>query len=438
MEIWEVDDDGKASVEGLFEDGTPDPAYAAALGLVSAPLGRRAAAYAVEYAIYAVVQLPLLIFMLPLLLKLLTGRISVYGFVNHPSFTLAAIMAGVTIGLTVAGGLAQLVLHGGRGVTLGKAVFGIRSVNVRTLEKPGFFRIVLRLLVVLGASIIPFGAVVVLLSPLFDKTGRGRGWHDRIGETWLVDIRAGLDPYDEKRMRVARKTVAAQPRAERAALPSLTSAPGPADGFRPGQRLSAGVIGRSDSRASDAPAPAGGRLATGAAVPRATPAPAPLPPAAAPAPVPAPPAAPPAAAPAAPAAPVAPPAAPPAAPVPAPAPAPQTSATKVDAAAAAYSLVLDDGTEIAIDGPVVLGRNPKPPAGTDARSVSLSDEQLSRTHLLVCPLDDGLELTDCGSSNGTTVTHAGVERRLTAQQVTRAGAGDSIGIGQRTATVRRS
>ncbi len=43
--IWELPDRDR-QVEGLDDNGEPDPAYAAALGLVSAPLGRRAAAAA--------------------------------------------------------------------------------------------------------------------------------------------------------------------------------------------------------------------------------------------------------------------------------------------------------------------------------------------------------------------------------------------------------
>ena len=38
--IWEIDDKSE-TIEGLDEAGRPDPAYAAALGLLPAPLGRR-------------------------------------------------------------------------------------------------------------------------------------------------------------------------------------------------------------------------------------------------------------------------------------------------------------------------------------------------------------------------------------------------------------
>lgn len=485
MEIWEVQE-GESSVEGLLEDGTPDPAYAAALGLVQAPLSRRAGAAGIDVAAYLLLQVPWLVVTFPLVWKLLTGRISLYGLVNHPHFTVAAIVGGVCLLLTIGYCIAQLALHGSKGLTLGKGLLGVRSVNIATLEKPGFFRVLLRDLAVWAAGIVPFGTAVVLASPLFDKSGRSLGWHDRIGRTWHVDVRAGLNPYDEKRMRIARKTVAAAPPAEREALPSLTGAPDESAGalFRPGSRLRAGVVGRSEPAAPAAGAPLpGGALATpagGSSAPAAPATPAAPTPAAAPTPKvpPMPPAAPPAqppapaepapvapapaasapvapvpSAPSAPSAPVAPPSpapvppsAPPAPteapreqPVAAPAAQPATATKPMTATpAAAFILVLDTGQEIPVDDAVVLGRNPKSPADAAARPVVIADEQLSRTHLVVRPVGSELELTDCGSSNGTTVTHQGVERRVPAGQPTLAGVDDTIQIGQRTATIRRA
>ena len=51
--IWEIDESRKV-VEGLDDDGRPDPAYAAALGLRPAPLGRRALASIIEEHVAAV------------------------------------------------------------------------------------------------------------------------------------------------------------------------------------------------------------------------------------------------------------------------------------------------------------------------------------------------------------------------------------------------
>ena len=242
--IWEVEEDDH-TIEGLDENGRPDPAYAAALGLLDAPLGRRAAAAAVDIVGYLLLQLPYQIFGLPLLLSLLQGRISWYGFVNHPQFILALVMTGVTFVLTLAYCIVQLVTHGRRGATLGKKLMGIRSVNVKTLERPGFWRMLLRSLVLWASAIVVLGPVIFFLSPLFDNEKRSRGWHDKVGQNWYVDIRHGLQPYDDKRMRVARKMVKAEPIPKPKALPSLATQDGGAqqEAYRPGGRVSAGVLG---------------------------------------------------------------------------------------------------------------------------------------------------------------------------------------------------
>lgn len=117
--IWEVEEH-KPVIEGLDAAGRPDPAYAAALGLVRAPFGRRAASAVIDAAIWFVVQLPLWFGAVPLLLKFAAGTISLYGFVNHPDFRLSVIMAAVTVVLSLAFAVVQLVLQGVRGSRSGR------------------------------------------------------------------------------------------------------------------------------------------------------------------------------------------------------------------------------------------------------------------------------------------------------------------------------
>jgi uncharacterized RDD family membrane protein YckC len=243
--IWEIDEQ-KPTVEGLDAEGRPDPAYAAALGLLRAPFGRRALAITVDVMIWLVLLLPLLIGAAPLLLKLATGTISPYGFLNHPDFLLAAVCASVSTVLGLVYAIVQLILHGRKGMTIGKAVTGIRSVNVRTLERPRVGAALLRVLIVVASGVVPLlGPLFILVSPTFDPEGRGRGLHDKATGIWLVDVRKGLNPYDEKRMRVARKVVKAEPVLARSALPSLATPmdPGAQPQYRPGRRVSAGVLG---------------------------------------------------------------------------------------------------------------------------------------------------------------------------------------------------
>jgi uncharacterized RDD family membrane protein YckC len=497
--IWEIDEKTQ-TIEGLDAAGRPDPAYAAALGLLRAPFGRRALAAVCDAAIWVVLQLPLWLGAVPLLLKFADGSISAYGLINHPSFVLAVVMAAVTTLLTLVFLIVQLILHGVKGMTIGKAVAGIRSVNVRTLERPKVGAVLLRFLILGASGIVPvLGPALLLISPTFDPEGRGRGLHDKASKVWLVDIRRGLNPYDEKRMRVARKMVKAEPTPERSALPSLATSTDPSaqPQYRPGNRASAGVLGvarphdaneRPTIGLPQTPAPAGGipseagkpvlggyRISdaetpgspaapqfpnvgipaglpshpapTALPTPPPQPAPAPIPAptplhvpdphaAAAPAQTPAP-ASQPVSAPE----PVHAPAPEPATPEPAAAPAPAPAPAPVAASApvARYGLRFDTGESILVSEPVLLGRNPDPTGHPGSRAIALADDSrsLSKTHLLVRPVEGGIELVDCGSTNGSGLIRGGTEYGVTPGTPVGAIEGDMIRLGDRVATVVR-
>jgi uncharacterized RDD family membrane protein YckC len=417
--IWEIDEQ-KPTIEGLDADGRADPAYAAALGLLRAPFGRRSLALTVDAALWLILLLPFLIGAAPLLLKLATGAVSPYGFLNHPSFVLALVMASVSTLLGLVYLIVQLVLHGRKGTTIGKSATGIRSVNVRTLERPGVGAVLLRFLLVVAAGIVPvLGPVFLLASPTFDPDRRGRGLHDKATGIWLVDARKGLNPYDEKRMRVARKVVKAEPTPGRSALPSLATPADPAaqPEYRPGGRVSAGVLGmarphdaherptiglspatpRAAPEAAEAGKPVLGgyrmaaREAPTAAAPQ-MPEPAPVPPN----------------------------------PVPAPEP-------------VRLGLRWETGETTPIAAPVLLGRNPDAAEHPGATAIALADDSrsLSKTHLLVRPVADGLEIVDCHSTNGSGLIRGGTEYGIPAGTPATATEGDTIRLGDRVATVIR-
>lgn len=450
--IWEIDEQERV-IEGVDSAGRPDPAYAAALGLVRAPFGRRALAFGCDVAIWLILQLPLWLGTVPLLLKLITGSVSPYGFLNHPDFVLAVIMASVTVFLSLVFLVVQLILNGRRGVTIGKAVAGIRTVNVRTLERPGVGAVLLRFLIVMAAGVVPAGTAVILASPTFDAGGRGRGWHDKATGVWLVDVRNGLNPYDEKRMRIARKKVKIEPIPERSELPSLATPrdPGAQPEYRPGNRISAGVLGVArppEELPVVEPAPVTlaqpqapqARLPQLLAPDSATPQGPGVAPERQPAPQPQPqpqsqwqppPLMPtPAGAPAASNPPAVAPASNRAAP-----PAPQPAAS-----AARFELRLDTGDSIRVSEPILLGRNPDSADHPGARPIAVADESrsLSKTHLLVRPVDGGLEIVDWHSTNGSALISEGVARALPPGVPVRAVEGDTIQLGDRVADVIRA
>jgi hypothetical protein len=466
--IWEIDEQARR-IEGLDERGRARPEYAASLGLVPAPFGRRALSAMIELAVYLVLLLPLLLGALPGLLSM--AMTPTASGLTGGDLVLVIVFAAISSALTSAFVIVQLILHGRRGVTLGKAITGLRSVNVRTLERPGFWRgAVVRALVLWASFAVPLlGPVLVIaLSPFFDPERRGRGWADLAGATWLVDARDGLNPYDAKRMRIARKTVATDLADVRSELPSLAT---PADqrgatAYIPTSRNSGGVLGahRGDPGAASAdqadtpPAPAVAPVAPPSVVPQL------LTPAAAQAPAPSAPTSvgahagssgsgwvPPRLLPEEDAAPAAP-AAVPVSPAPSAAPAPayesgayepsayEPSAYEPSVARGSVVLTLDDGRTIEITGAgILLGRDPALPAGAPPLTPVAIDDQtksVSKSHLAILRSGSAVTIVDLGSTNGSGVVRDGAEHTLDPQEQVALRTGDTLRLGDRHARIR--
>jgi len=397
--IWEIEDDDE-EIEGLDDSGRPDPGYAASLGLIRAPMLRRAAAFAVDLVAFWIVQLPLLLFALPLIVLYVTGAVSLYGLINHPSFVLAAVMAGISVAFVIALGVSQLAAHGRRGATLGKAFFGLRSVNVATLERPGFWRIVLRLLVVSASAILVVGPVLMVLSPFWDPADRRRGWHDYVGRVWLVDVKRGLHPYDEKRMRIARKAVRVARTPERGQRVSLATSSDEHDSgaYRPTARVSGGVLGMARATTDPRPTAPGQSSSVVLGVPgdlRGAP------------PVQAPPRR--------------------------PDPVPEAATpTRM------HELAIDSGQRVKVAGLVILGRAPRAedvPQGATGVPIPDDTRSISKTHLSARPLPDGVEIVDLGSTNGCEIERAGQTRAIPPRTPIRALPGDLVRFGDRSLVI---
>lgn len=372
---------------GLRPDGRPDPAYARALGLVPAPAGRRAGAFALDAAVWAVLATPTLIGLVLLAEPVLASGGDPTRLGAAATGPLIAIAVGQ--GLTLVFGIVQLALHGRLGVTLGKAAAGLRSVSVRDFGPAGFWRVVLRALVLWAAwSLLPLiGPAILFASGSWDPERRGRSWLDRVGGCYVVDARRALDPFDARAMRRARRVAAAPPEAEAVRLPSLASDRPLGELFQiPAERSSSGVV--SPGAASiDAwtPPPIGGEA--GPSVPAASPVPA------------APPTLPPPPAPAA--TPLAVPA-----PIQAPAAAPPAVApSPVPAAPARIVLRFDDGTAVEASAFGLLGRAPDAGPGATAQLLPVDDpsKRISKVHAEFGAADGGFWIADRGSTNGTEV-----------------------------------
>lgn len=433
--IWEIDDAPKA-IEGLDELGRPDPAYAASLGLVKAPFGRRVLATVLELIFVALLALPGALVLTPLALQLSAGTLDVDALLSRGDLVWLIVGAAASQVLVTAFTLVQLILHGRKGVTVGKAIVGIRSINVRTLERPGFWRGAVVRYLLMGASfVIPFiGPVLVIaLSPLMDSERRGRSWLDLAAATWFVDVRGGLNPYDVKRMRVARKQVTATLHEKTEDLPSLAT---PNDRYAPAAyvptaRLSGGVLGAHRS-GSEAPAAAPEVLGAPAAqVPDATPAltGSPIP------------------------------SAPPAA---AAVPTGLVSETPFGSSRASQSvasvpsvepvseaeptgvravLILDSGERIEVRTTTLIGRAPSAAAGEGAVQLApIADEtrSVSKTHLAIMLSRRGIMVVDRGSTNGSSIVRDGVEGPLLPGHPIELYAADFVRFGDRSLRVEMS
>ncbi|WP_374977288.1 RDD family protein [Microbacterium trichothecenolyticum] len=446
--IWEIDDSTRA-VEGLDGRGRPMPEYAATLGLRRAPFGRRVLSTSIELGILLVLQLPVLLVTLPALVSTTASPDAAATLADDGRLGLVIACGAASAALTTAFVVVQLVLHGRKGVTVGKAATGIRSVNVRTLERPGFWRgAVVRYLVLYGSFLVPLvGPVLVIAcSPLFDSERRGRGWADLAGATWFVDARDGLNPYDVKRMRIARKTAATDLADERSELRSLaTSATAPGTGaYIPVTRSSGGVVGAPRAEAYASTADASG---TDAASPASASAPALAPAAVAPAG-----ATPTAIAPTAPYSGPGIPWTPPrllpdASPAPTPAvvdpPAaspPRRSSSPADPATAGVVLEFDNGARIALDGSgILIGRDPAAgPGDAGLALIPLDDpsKSISKTHLALLRTGGSIIAIDRASTNGSAVIRDGVEHAIPPGQGIAVRSGDTLLLGERRARVR--
>ncbi|WP_226533829.1 RDD family protein [Microbacterium paraoxydans] len=442
--IWEIDDRAP-EVEGLDAHGRPDPAYAESLGLRPAGRGARVLAALIEWSVAVVIALPAVLALTPVLAQAVSGRFDAEEFFARGDLVWLIVAAAVSQGLMIAYVVVQLVLHGRKGVTLGKAICGIRSVNVRTLERPGFWRgAVVRYLVACASFLVPLigPVLVIMLSPLFDIERRGRGWLDLAAATWFVDVRGGLNPYDQKRMRIARKRVKTPEHQEKAPLPSLATPvhrDAPAE-YVPSARLSGGVIGAHRSAAGPAPerpdAPAPGSLvsSTPPSLATGTPPPPSFAPPAVPAlaasSAPAVSPAPSAPAPAAPSAPA------PAAPSEPPAPVP-TDAPAVPAGVRAI-LVVDNGERVEVRGTTLFGRSPSAAAGEgEALLVPVVDDtrSVSKTHIAVMPARRGVFIVDRASTNGSAIVRGGAETALVAGHPAELRTGDTVRFGDRSLRV---
>ncbi len=369
--------------------------------------------------------------------------------------------AGVVVGAVLAAVLVLLLalagLLGTRGTSPGLALTGLRLVRVDDLAPVGFGPALKRQTVLLLAGVPTFGIgwATLAWTALADPEGQRRGWHDRLADSLVVDPSPApvaevapelpqqivnltamrLAPPEPAPVRARpTRTGPAVPAAGGLAAPGTPAAPAPAAASPAAvppavAPPAAGTGTPAVTPAAEAPAAVRRPGRRRAGVPTSAQPPAPQPPA---------------------------PQVPgPQTPGPAdPAPAAPTSAAparhdRPDAApagsgpsgASGWTVRLDTGEELPVDGLTLLGRGPQARAGESvSRLVPLQsgDMSVSKTHAQLQLADDGtLVAMDRGSTNGSVVVRRGVPRHLSPGRPTTLLDGDVLRLGDRTLQVSR-
>lgn len=285
-------------------------------------------------------------------------------------------------------GTGLLVWEAHTGRTLGNSLLGLRTAREETPYSVGPARAFLRgLVLAAGHAAAGLGQWLVVASAAFDKSGKAQAWHDRVGRSVVVDVRAHERAVEEALDAADQAVQAAQQPAARTVPPAV--APPVAAPRQVGPPAGPPVV------AQPAAAAPTGRRAARAAEQAAPPQPAAQQPAAQ-----QPAAQQPAAQEQAPAAirPIVPAAAQPEPPAP--------SRTPHQQQPAPFLVTLDTGEVMSVTGPGLIGRMPRPAPGERCDHVIVVDDperSVSRTHARF-GIDSGtFWVSDAGSGNGTTL-----------------------------------
>lgn len=224
------------------DPGGPAPLEPPLDGCAPAGTGKRVLAFIIDGVIAGITALPLWIGTILLVLQ------------SHP--TLATILTGLGAALPIAYALVIVWLQGSRGFTLGGLIMGLRVVREDTGAPLGFGRSLARYVVL---ALLTW---IAGLTTFLDPERHGRGLHDRMISTILVDARAGRDPYAPRPDDFARPDAAqylGDPSVPVSVRENLTAKPGaaweePAANGSPAGGTSQGGAA-SPAAASAAPAP---------------------------------------------------------------------------------------------------------------------------------------------------------------------------------------
>jgi uncharacterized RDD family membrane protein YckC len=377
------------------------------MNVVPASYGARVGAYLIDGIVPFVLFIPSLIASASATSMLTTGNYEGVVSATQAGLTLEWI----AVVLLLLFGLFQIIAEANTGMTIGKRAVGLRTVRADTLGLGGFGRILGRYVIIALGGFVLIGQYLVLLSPLWDSERRNRGWHDKASNTWVLDVKNGLNPLLPTVAQTEPVTAVA-PGIVSVGMPSLKNDTGPEP--TPPTVIQTEVLAEPVIPVA---AGTGGGLIVG--VPGFVPVTQ-----------------------------VAPVATPPAEnPVSANVIADDDddggrtrAATRAELRPRGAVLRLDSGEEFPISGSTLLGRNPAPDTGEEQVGlVSITDttRALSKTHAAIGI--DGLRLwvSDRNSTNGTRVRRLdGTEQAVSSTERVYFAPGETVVLGDRALEVR--
>lgn len=101
---------------------------------------------------------------------------------------------GITSLLALAYGIWKWGWEARTGKTPGNVLLGLRTSN-EDGNAPGWAAIFIRGLIIAVGGLVPvIGAVIVVISNLWDANHQRQGWHDKVAKSLALDVNAGRDP----------------------------------------------------------------------------------------------------------------------------------------------------------------------------------------------------------------------------------------------------
>ncbi|GAA2918237.1 RDD family protein [Streptomyces mexicanus] len=115
------------------------------------------------------------------------GSLGYDSCINDAGSDMASKLGAVIGVLWIISLLYEWLMVGLFGRTLGKMAVGLHVVNAETGAKPGLGKAFIRWIIpTVGSIACGIGALLVYLSPFWDKSGRQQGWHDKAAGTMVV------------------------------------------------------------------------------------------------------------------------------------------------------------------------------------------------------------------------------------------------------------